>query len=314
MLNRFMYVVTPLIAPLSLLPTVLVAQGAAWAPTERPTITLELLAPTSANSEPGASYQTDGRTTGVLFLTGRIPVVGSLALETDLPVINFRETIDGCTDVYCRTEVRSNKIGNPYLGLRVALPSTPLQFHIGHRFRVLQIEPWAANLNTFQQQVDQMAVFMALDAERVERWEAFQPGLASTTVGFGVQQPLTDEVHVRLRGSGVWLRQQFASGSRIDYLEAEGVDLVYSAHLQYAVNRLTLGAGYAGRYVDEREYQYRNGDHGFTRESQRFAQTELIAGYRIGRWLPQAMLRLPLDKQLSKDLDRTVGIGIQAVF
>lgn len=258
-----------------LAPTAAPAAGQSfWLPaTEGPSVALEVLRAGFVGDSDVAG------TTGVLFLSGRLPVGERLGLVLELPVA--RAAFDP------GPQFGGTALGNPYLGVEIGDRNEGLLFEVGAR------PPLAGD--------DKFLVHFVSSMTEFDRLEAFFPDNLSVSAlaSHRTEDPDTG-LTLRLRGGPIfsyYVKHEEEARSHDLYLG-------YGVQAHYLAGPARLLGGITGRYMvtdDEPMDIAERATH----------QLGVAASLANGPVRPGLHLRIPLDQNLSDFINYVVGIQLQ---
>ncbi len=254
-------------AILAVFPSQMAAQSIWTSPSESSSFSVEWLKPEFSNAEDMSFFSS------ALFLSGRVWVHNNVRVVGDLPFANV-DFKDGEADL---------GVGNPYLGVEVGAPNSPLWGEVGVR------APLASE--------DNSALGVGFWAD-YDRCEAFMPDVLSI-VGLGhYQYQHRSGLSARFR-AGPLFQVDTNKDAIGDRTEAYAV---YSAHGWYDIEKARFGAGLTGRMLVT-EADLNLGER-------TVHQLGLFLIGKFGGVEPGLHLRMPLDQDLNDILDFVVGLNV----
>lgn len=224
-------------------------------------------------------------TTAALFLSARWRVSGPLVLRAELPFINVgikdQYYIDPLGDTIQVEGGSENQFGNPFIGLEVGAPGSPLTGEFGVRFPIVDDQHLFSS---------GFGVFGDYD-----RFEAFFPDIMTFTAIANYQYRGPTGLLLRLRSGPAFMVVTEGGGDPELFAD-------YSAQAGYQGSRVTVLAGLTGRaLVTESDLSF---------GERTIHQLGLSASYATGRFIPGILFRVPMDDDLSEILDFVFGINV----
>ncbi len=264
---RWFISVAGLGALLAILPSQVAAQSIWTSQDESSSFSVEWLKPEFSDAEDMSFFSS------ALFLSGRVWVHDDVRIVGDLPLANvdYKEGKAGLA------------VGNPYLGVEVGAPESPLWGEAGGRL------PLASTNNSA------LGVGFWSDYDRCE---AFMPHVLSVFALGNYQYQHRSGFSARFRaGPLLWVNTD--KGVSGDRTEAYAV---YSAQGWYDVDRARFGAGLTGRMiVTEADLKL---------DERTVHQLGVALIGKFGDVQPGLHLRMPLDKDLNDVLDFVFGMNV----
>ncbi len=176
-------------------------------------------------------------------------------------------------------------IGNPYFGLEWPLPlddaSKSLCVGVGWRIPLASDEKWDATS-------------MGL-VTMPNRFEAFIPDLMTLSLRLGFLQTLESGLNYTVNIAAAWMIQTEVGGDSELFAD-------YNAYIWLPAKKVKLGCGLAGRIWVTQE-------HGSIGERTTH-QLGFAGNYDFGIFTPGLHLRIPLDSDLTEELDYVYGFSL----
>ena len=212
-------------------------------------------------------------TTVVVFGSLRMPVGSTLVVVGELPFAHYGEQDLDDSD---------NTIGNPYVGVEIRSPGSPVFGEIGIR------APLASEDNT--------AAFVGWLAD-IHRWEAFVPNFL----------PISGAINYRFRGATGFVTRLRAGPNLWIATEEWGDDdlellATYSAQVGYEASQFSMLGGLTGKAILSEE------DINFGERT--FHEVGAVVTLALGRVHPGVHVRLPLDEDMVDTLDYVFGVNL----
>jgi hypothetical protein len=257
---------------LGVFPALAPAQSIWLTPPREPVFSLEALKP----SFKGANNLT--WTTSVFFLSFRVPASEKALFVAEVPFVH-----SGLKSNAFGSGSTSNLLGNPYIGFELGKTGHPVFGELGVRL------PLAKGFGGGGF-ADGVGLYTDFD-----RFEAFFIEVASITGMLNYRHKAPSGVAVRLRGGPIYT---FSTGQNPD----SETYLGYSAQVWHESRRVHVGGGLTGRMV-------LSGGPGSLGE-RTIHQLGVFANFPAGKVQPGVHIRLPLDEELSNDLNLVFGVNL----
>ena len=216
--------------------------------------------------------------TSDIFLSGRFPITSVVAVEAEMPFSRYG-TDDGAV------ERSQSAIGNPYLGARIR--GSALTTRVGVRLPVASGDDGTA-----------------LTSGRLtdyDRFEAFLPDVFSVNASFAGPTQLSESFVLNMGGGPALLLFTEDTGGDDSEIYAQ-----YFLVPQYNGQMVTVKAGVTGRAL------MTESDLNFGERSSH--QVGMAAALNYGTVRPGLHLRIPLDEDLSEDIDYVLGVNATVVL
>jgi hypothetical protein len=215
----------------------------------------------------------------VLYLTGRMPLVGDLSVVGDVPLVHARfagtagEGIDGDGTV----------LGNPRLGLEYR-PTATLTVEASTRLPLTTADD------------SSVGDFVAVVSDPI-RLEAFAKDVLPVTAGLRWETQVAGAFSIRSRAAGttVFMIGE-EGGDRVTFLD-------YGAFGGYTAGAARLGLGLSGRWAVSEE------EGGFSGSSFHFAGATV--DYAVGGVRPGLSLQLPIESEGREVLGPQLGVYLR---
>lgn len=213
------------------------------------------------------------------FISGRFQAGSTVYFVWEAPVSYLKRN-----ENEFRNQVTQTQIGNPYIGIesRTGAPdkSSGLLGRLGVR------PPVASDEKLYAAQVGAMTTY--------DRLEAFMPKVWSFCGGLGYFQNSNDGMNVRFNAELVVLKPTE---------DGEDTETIsdYNAAAWWTRNKLSIGAGFAGRWILS--------DEGADFGEASIHQLGFMADHDFGDVSVGLRLRLPVDEDLRNFLDIVYGFN-----
>jgi hypothetical protein len=242
---------------------------------QRKMLTLEILKPFF---EKDVYLMTDNIMT--FFFEGRYPLSESCYLIGELPTVFGKENDYG----YDRKSSSVFTIGNPYLGIEIEKPLSPVFMEIGIRVPV---------------DSENEGRYLGLYSDFVDRMEAFAQDCFQVTFLVNHQYQGASGFGIRLRGG---MAADFNTGKKEYGENSRELYLRYGAKAGWHYRKAILEVGLSSRwYLSKEDYaDYPRHHH----------QMGFKLGLESGTVQPALFLRLPMDDHFEYLIDTIVGFGI----
>ena len=226
---------------------------------------------------------------GALFAGLRAPIGRYVTFVAEVPFAYGDTDLGPGFDL----DEETSTIGNPYVGIELGEPWSPVSVHVGGRAPVVGEVTAATSIGLF--------------ADIVDRPEAFIPENASGSLAVHLRQPLRGGV-VLLGHGGVTAWFPTDGGQADPDLHA-----VYGARMGWVGRRATLLGGLSGR-ADLGEAFVCPVGPGECRDAdlaeRTLHQVAFAGATRIGPLVPGVELRVPLDDDVRELVDVALGFSL----
>lgn len=215
--------------------------------------------------------------TSLSFFSLRYPTKGNLILDADLPFVYYKNS----SYYYSRYGDGHLAPGNPYLGMTVFYPSSPITVNVGVRIPLMSYDD--GNFQRVANSVD-----------------FYRYGSASQRVG-----SFSFKIHYLGKTSSP-LSYQFYVGGMVEFL-FQGVGdaqfwVPYGFALRYQGNEAIMGAGISGIL----NISDSNVSHG-KRSLDHFY---LNSGLNLKTWIPGIYIAFPIDKETRHAINLVYGLRV----
>ena len=215
------------------------------------------------------------------IISGNLKASDRVFIEFDVPFSYADFDVNG-TDI---------RIGNPYLGAAFGSVSSLFRFQIGFRL----------GFGEQQDDTEENALVTGFFADW-ERFEAFEPNTTSLRSALSVGKIFESGFSV---GGRVGATAMARSGDN----QESDVWGDYGARVGYDKSGVGIYANLSGRYLISEEREF-----GIPFSERTAHQIGGSAHFTSGSWRPSVELRVPLDEDISPNLDASIKVGLTRFF